>query len=350
MTRLKYLQKGMVEAQGKLLPYQEALSQRAALWDDLIAGRVPLRIKVREAMAEPDLMELNLTTHWDQGSPYNNFCPWGDGGRTFVGCVATAASQIMKYWNWPPSGIGTHSYTWDGDNSCGGNVGGLDLNAIYTDAYDWANMPDICPTAGCTAAQQNALAELCYEMGVSIDMDYGSCGSFSNTSDVPDALVDHFRYDTDATYGSRSIDGMTQEIQWLRPVEIDGCDDLDECHAWVVYGYNKGTDPNRQFRMNLGWGGLFDGWYSCDSIQFHHDQSHVTLIAPRDVVKFVGAGDSGDGTPDNPFENIQEAIANVPDSATLIFKAGSVNTFTSPMLVINRPLTLKGKDVIIRKQ
>ena len=114
------------------------------------------------------------------------------------------------------------------------------------------------------------------------------------------------------------------------------------------------SDPTgRKFHVNMGWGGDDDGWYSCEGVYlpkgFTIDQAHTTWIAPEDVVKFVGAANSGDGSPDDPYENIEEAIANAPDGATLIFKAGSDNTFSAAPLVIDRPLVLKGKNAIIRK-
>ena len=34
-------------------------------------------------------------TSWHQSAPYNNLCPMGQTGRSVVGCVATATSQIM---------------------------------------------------------------------------------------------------------------------------------------------------------------------------------------------------------------------------------------------------------------
>ena len=57
-----------------------------------------------------------LSTTWDQGKPYNNLCPADSntdsyyGGRTVTGCVATAMAQVMKYWNYPAQGNGSHSY------------------------------------------------------------------------------------------------------------------------------------------------------------------------------------------------------------------------------------------------
>lgn len=38
-----------------------------------------------------------LTTHWDQGTPYNDLCPLSGDKRTVTGCVATAMAQVMYY-------------------------------------------------------------------------------------------------------------------------------------------------------------------------------------------------------------------------------------------------------------
>ena len=74
-------------------------------------------------------------------------------------------------------------------------------------------------------------------------------------------------------------------------------------------------------------------------------QSQITQIAPENSVKFVGNSTSGDGSPDSPYQNIETALVSAPDNATLVFKAGSDNTFSTNTLTINRPLTLKGCDV-----
>jgi len=40
-----------------------------------------------------------IVTQWDQGFPYNQFCPMDpdSGGRSVVGCVATAFAQVVNY-------------------------------------------------------------------------------------------------------------------------------------------------------------------------------------------------------------------------------------------------------------
>ena len=357
-TILKNLQEGLEERAPRVLQYQEALSQRAYYWKELIAGRIPTRIESLETLVgEPaEKMELDLASRWHQSAPYNNLCPMGDGGRSVVGCAATAMAQIMKYWEWPPSGTGSSEYTWDGDQSCGNNVGGGTLSATYSDhPYDWNNMPGDC-TGGCSKVEQDALAELCYEIGVSVEMDYGRCGSGTPLSSFVtgnNPLIKNFLYDSDATYNSdiepplTDTDTIINEIQWLRPIEIGGClVSNGEAHYWVIYGYNQEFDPP-QFLMNLGWGGT-SVWKTWDEVA---DRCHnyIVQIAPKNSVRFVGNSIPGDGSPDNPHQNIEEVIDLAPNYATLIFKAGSTNTFSTNTLTINRPFTLKGEDVVICK-
>ena len=57
-----------------------------------------------------------VQTKWNQNSPYNLYAPptqgghAGAGGRCYAGCVATAMSQVMKYWDHPAHGEGSHGY------------------------------------------------------------------------------------------------------------------------------------------------------------------------------------------------------------------------------------------------
>ena len=59
-------------------------------------------------------------TQWNQNYPWNNQCPettpdtLGNGGYVFAGCAATAMGQVMKFWDWPAVGNGSHTYHPDG--------------------------------------------------------------------------------------------------------------------------------------------------------------------------------------------------------------------------------------------
>ena len=422
-NRSKSLREGLQKGDTELYRHQNALSDRAALWQDLASGRMPRRLqgpKEDPTDIEPDLLTLDVTSHWHQGSPYNDECPELTPGeeRVDAGPMALAMAQIMYYWKWPHSGEGTGSVDykyrwranwavedcdvnpgipadplWEGrlvwvfdDKKDGGELfmrgywdeslylAARDINTTteYRDAlkhlwddldkvtaahtadfsagtYDWSIMEDSHsdpPDAGAAEA-----AKICYDAGVASKTTYGLIEASADPHQATYAYKDHFRYDDDVREGSLDIDEMTEEIAWYRPMVMSGKDPDQNEHAWVVYGYNKGTDPDRQFLVNMGLGGDDDGWYTCDNIDYYLDQKQVDRIAPETVVQFVyqeGAKPKGapDGSPDNPYTGIDEALATVPDSVTLIFKAGTDMPLTEDVLIIDRPIVLKGKMVL----
>jgi hypothetical protein len=219
-----------------------------------------------------------LTSSWHQYPPYNGLCPTGDedciicpSGKppTFpckVGCVATATAQILKYWNWPPSGTGTHSYWWDGDYSCDGSSPGAWLTADYSDPYDWAHMPDSFDL-GYTPEDSAAVAELCYEVGVAFEMYYGVCGSGTWTSMALDVFPTYFRYDPgiEIEYRDQYEQGewfsiIQEEINNSRPIQYRIRSHSIVCDGW------RDTGGLNQYHMNYGWGGSATAWYSIDSL------------------------------------------------------------------------------------
>jgi hypothetical protein len=416
-TRLQGLQKALTQQDPQAQPDQQALAERSAYWQDLIAGRTPAKMaRPEDSPTAPATMTLNLTCKWDQDSPYNDQCPEltpGADEHVLVGCNATATAQIMYYWKWPSTGTGTGSVTydyrwrsgWDSeplatdpgipagytgrlqynatnhtlqmngywDNSIYGAAQTIDDSPAYltalaalwghmeqatktpsanfgTATYDWSVIKDTHTdppgSDDAEAAKFNA------HVAIAANTTFGLWSSGSYFGNDVAGLVDHFRYDPDAEFGpTADIYSLTEEIQWLRPAGLGGTNPVPPVgdgggHAWVVHGYNTATDPDRQFLMNFGWSGTDDGWYTFDDrFPLKHDM--MTRIAPLDMVKFVG-GVEGDGSPGNPYPNIEEAIADAPNGATLIFKAGSDNLFSGAPLIIDRPFTLKGKDVTIR--
>ncbi len=207
-----------------------------------------------------------LSTSWGQGAPFNNACPMGDGSRCKVGCVAIAAAQVLKYHAWPPAGTGTYSYIWNGDQSCGGNVGGGLISADFSDSYDWSNMPDSCDY-GCSPTEENALAELCYEVGVAFDMDYGACGSGTYTHYALSALPTYFGYDLAIDREDRDQHTATVWFSLIQS-EIDASRPLlyrISRHAIVCDGWRRLSSLN-QYHMNYGWGGRATAWYTVDGL------------------------------------------------------------------------------------
>jgi len=201
-----------------------------------------------------------LTSSWSQGYPYNNYCPEGDGGRCVVGCVATSATQIMDYWEWPESGVGSYGYLWAGD----GPVGAAWLTADFSDEYDWANIPDSCDL-GCDAAQQDALAELCYEAGVALNMDYGA--SASGTSMDYSVFARYFKYSPDIIREDRVNHTQQSWFDLIRN-EIDAGRVAwygINSHAIVCDGY-RDEYGQLEYHLNYGWGGSHTAWYVLDNL------------------------------------------------------------------------------------
>ena len=99
-----------------------------------------------------------LLTTWNQDLFYNAYCPAdaaGSGGHVYAGCVATAMGQIMKYYNYPQQGIGSYSYEdW---------TYGYQFADFENTTYNWTGMPNN------VTSHNNAVAELLYHCGVSVD-------------------------------------------------------------------------------------------------------------------------------------------------------------------------------------
>ncbi len=214
------------------------------------------------------------TTTWDQSSPYNQLCPSG----SLTGCVATAMSQIMKYWNYPTTGVGTHSYTH-------ATYGTLTANFGAT-TYDWANMINSY-SGGSTAAQKTAVATIMYHAGVSVDMDYSPSASGAYSFNVPPALINYFNYSTTAEIkfladftSANWISMLKDELDASRPVYYSGTGPQGG-HAFVCDGYNT----SNQFHFNWGWSGWSNGYFAIGSLnpagdQFNDDNSAVIRIKP----------------------------------------------------------------------
>lgn len=331
------------------------LQERHMLWEQLIAGSFAGKAS-EVSKATPSMMALKLSSEWDQHWPYDALAPLGhDGIRCVAGCGAIATAQVMYYWKWPPTGVSSMSYTWGGD-PCYENEPDQTIYANFADSYAWSEMRDNC-YGGCTETEINALAELCYEVGVAIRTNWGTMtcgGSGSDLSNVLGALEGVFRYDNDIMFtgDSNMRDGLTDSVRWLMPILVRGCNDADECHLYVVYGYDMATDPNRKFLMNMGAYGLSDVWYTLDEdASFPNDNYTLRPIAPAEGVRFVQSWYSyppGDGGPAAPYYPLDTALTSVEAGTRLILRAGDTYE-CGPLMTADRVL-LTGENVLIIAQ
>ncbi len=204
---------------------------------------------------------------WNQNYPWNSQCPpcvdtLGNGGHVFAGCAATAMGQVMKFWDWPAVGNGSHSYNADG-------IGPLTANFGETEYHF-----ELIPLALDSTSSEEEIyyvAQLLYHLGIALDMQYSAVGSGANALSVYTAFQSYFRYTrdfpqinagdlipgygyTNEEWAQMFKDGGLDE---LLPVFYTGSDDGGAGgHAFVCDGY----DENDYFHFNWGWSGRDDAW------------------------------------------------------------------------------------------
>lgn len=255
----------------------------------------------QEAEKRESIVKTNsdflLTTRWNQGAPYNKFCPnmsctTGDddgtqcpsngSGNAVAGCVPLAVAQVMRWWELPKN------------------------------TYDWANMPD---TLSCDSptSEIDAVAKLVRDAG-KLSIQYGCGGTSASLFDRYGTEL--IKYDlvcynpgfrpiyTDAvkllkskgyyakgvwrcTYYQKFKNNHWWELPWCqrywkcmsahdwmqnfrsevdagRPVLFSMTD-----HTTVVDGYR--SLPTEAIHINLGWGvrlsePSYTCWYNPDNV------------------------------------------------------------------------------------
>lgn len=277
------------------------------LWDRYLLGNEKFSESVK--IGERSQTIPLLTTLWDQDEPYNHQCPLGYFvERTAAGCVPIAMAQIMKYNEWPQYGNMGTGYNWSGDNSCDeNNYSGGYLSRDFEHSYAWSSMPDECDN--CDSGDTANLSQMVYDIGVSVNADYGVCGtgtdsamiipSYTNYFLYKDTMEMVFREDYDTAY--QWFDIIKYEINKCRPIMyfIGYVDSPTfKRHAMVCDGWEEigsGYGIERKYHMNYGGGPT--AWYSLDTLicsEYLCQAEHEFLIR-----YIIPDGDSdGDGIAD----------------------------------------------------
>ena len=205
-----------------------------------------------------------LTDSWSQDCYYNNMCPVdpsGPCGHAVTGCAATSFAQIMHYWGYPTTGMGSYSYT-----PVGYPTQTADFGAT---TYDWAHMPNSLSSSS-TSTEVDAVATLIWHCGVAIGMQYGAYASSANPGYIPYALLNYFGYSDELSIVYRND---YSDAEWLALMK--SCLDLGcpiHYSGWDVYGQGghgfvcDGYNANNLLHFNWGWGGYCDGYFSINAI------------------------------------------------------------------------------------
>ncbi len=334
-----------------------------AAWDGLGKNAHPKWAQLESGDASPIPATTSSVTplcktRWGQGYPFNTMCPWDsvENARAVVGCVATAMSQIMKYWNHPSCGTKNHEYQHTFMGYMDYNYGTQSADFEHT-TYMWENMPNyLNPSLPVSTSTENALSILSYHCGVSVDMMYGtesmggsgaysSCGGWA-TECAENAFHKYFKYSSDNKYVQRCYSSwngegfdnnfIVDDSTWMkmvddelaagRPLYYDGSD-YSGGHAFVL----DGAKSDSTYHFNWGWYGSYDGYYL------------LSNIAP-------GAGGTG-GNATYTFNFDQGAIIGIipiPEVFDTITIVDSICKSSTPYEIYDYSLKSKTTDTILR--
>lgn len=238
-------------------------------------------------------------------SPYNYYCPVGYP----CGCTAIAMAQVIRYYEWPKHGKGTHKYQ-DSSDLCwnftynkpnaGSECPGLsviddNIKIDYENTkYDYFHMPPILSKiiAGKSDLNEDEKwsAALVRHCATAVNMDFwkegshpdlGKGGGAGNQTYIMglEALHDHFRYNK-----ASEKDYLPQSTSWVNNVK--NCLDeyrpvvfysLNDMHVYLCdgYGYYDSNKKNTLYHFNFGWGGNMDGYYYPGNLNPGDDKFHV---------------------------------------------------------------------------
>lgn len=224
----------------------------SAVWNRLYAGE-----RTRTERSVEPLMR----SHWGQGKFYNYYCPKdfaGENDRVVTGCVATAMAQLIYYFRFPDTGIGSYSYV---DSTYG--VQSADYGHT---TYDYAAMCDN-PTS-----INDAISTLMHHCGVGVDMVYGPNGSGMYNHSAARVLRTFFKYSPQTEYVFRDSTNLNWDslivlhldkniplyyAGWSNP-NING-------HGFICDGYQM-RDSLYYYHFNFGWDGSYDNYFYTNAL------------------------------------------------------------------------------------
>ncbi|MCF7912548.1 MAG: C10 family peptidase [Candidatus Cloacimonetes bacterium] len=242
-----------------------------------------------------------VVTQWDQGYPWNQFCPLdpSGSGRSVVGCVATAFAQVVNYHR----EIGTLTFS-DEDDYVSDNY----TSPVYLDddwdTYSFLNFPDLNVYMDeLRDNYENGLyftnelkGALSFACGILTEMQYSSSGSGTQTLYSGYAFSNRLGYDSVLNIynvGNDFYSILSDDMVNGRPAMMSILGG-PEGHCIIADGWNDGTD---YYHLNMGWSGNSDGWYSLPAgmpAGYNVIREAVCNIeggtVPVDILGFVNAG------------------------------------------------------------
>lgn len=205
-----------------------------------------------------------LDSEWTQDAPFNNLCPYyryDDGSvsdvRCQVGCVATATSEVMRYYAYPAAlcdtlyGWSTPHYTLS-DVTPGKKLDWINILDSYNNDY--------------SLNESQAVAELSLYVGMACHMNYGVEASGSQIFYLIEPLHRVFDYSyvtfyDRARFSPANWNKMLHfELQRGVPLVYSAFNFVFSGHAFVI----DGVDENGFYHVRWGNGSNYNGYFDID--------------------------------------------------------------------------------------
>jgi hypothetical protein len=214
------------------------------------------------------------------------------------------------------------------------------------------------------SSANTAVATICRQAGVAVDMDYAPDGSGAYSEDVPGALISYFKYRNTAQHRYKSSYStsaweamMVGELNNSRPIYYSGSGPSGG-HAFILDGY-QGTN---YFHVNWGWYGYYNGYYYLTALNpgsdsFTSGQAAVIGIQPSETYSNLSEGFEGAVYPPNNWTVTASSFSQQTTNAitgtysaryyiTATGAAASGKQLRTPKLTVDAtsaPLTFKAK-------
>ena len=250
-----------------------------------------------------DSLNHLTVTQWDQGTPYNAYCPFKNGSTTDrvpAGCVAIAGAQLLYFLHYK---IGVPAMMVS-QGICVGQVGNIGNfgNNYYQHFYDysatvWDEMETDSKGLSSPVGPESVMIGF---VGFLLHIDYGNSSSSAYEGDLVEAVFNYLGIDCDFDeYNSSIVKNCLLSgypvisaamSAWLfgtgHAFIIDGYKSMrtitTEYHYWMSNSGEPGMDPLHEpytiirysdptiqyFKMNWGWWSQWnedkkdDGWYA----------------------------------------------------------------------------------------
>lgn len=244
------------------------------------------------------------------------------------GCLATSVAQLMRYYEYPTDGIGQQEFVIVVDDkiethsTLGGDGNG--------GPYNWSDMifePHLnCDTL--TITQREAIGALCYDVGITMHMQYYQDGSGALMPDTMFALLETFNYknvimgyNLGNDIGAGLYEMINPCLDAKSPVLLGILTNsgADMGHAVLCdgYGYNSST---LYHHLNIGWNGIYDAWYNLPVIDVETEFKIITSCLYN-----ISVSDTGETISGRVLYQEGNPIAN----ASVLAKSGIQNPHTT---------------------